>query len=289
MTALRETNGEPERLPEPLAIRYRHNLAQNIVKEKAFFSVSNHLKERGLHPIPIKGMYLVQTLYRDLPGIRPMVDIDLLVSLADFRKLPALIRENPAWHPVMERWLEMRSFLAADIAFVTEHTTVEIKRNLLLVPLVDFRPVFDEAETVFVSGMPVAVPRFAHALLLCLLHHIGDLLHYRRIEPRHLAEFSVMLASFGDIAVFRETCRAFRVERWYDLMLFLLYTFFEHPVVTPADFIIHPVFSRIERKGQGLLGCERTFPLLFFLYRKRVFPLLFRNAALFFPKKILHR
>ncbi len=288
ISALREADGDPDRLPQPLAMRYRHHLAQNIVKEKVCREVIRRLQEGGVTTaLPIKGVHLLQTLYRDVPGIRPMVDIDILVPRADFRKVPAIVRQTPGWHPVMERWLEARSFLAADIVFVTHQITVEVKRDLLLVPLADFGSLFAGAETTLIAGTPVRIPRFEHALLVFLVHHVGDLLHYRRIEPRHLAEFSVMLASFGDIAAFRETCRVLRLERWCDLMFFLIYTFFEHPVVAAADFAIHPVFTCIEKKAGECLGIRKVYPLLSFLYRQWTLPLLLRNALLFFPKKAL--
>jgi len=291
MTALHAADGDPARLSGPLALRYQHNLAQNIVKEKVFIAVSEAMRAGGVTAVyPIKGMHLLQTLYRDLPGIRPMVDIDLLVPRADFPKLPAIVRSRPSWRPDMERFLGLRARLAADIFFVTENTSVEVKRDLLLVPLVDFAPLFAAAGTTVVAGKEVPLLRPEHAAVLYLLHHLGDhLLHYRRIDPRHLAEFSVILRAIGDTAAFRDLCRSHRLERWYDLMLFLIYTFFEHPVVTAADFTVHPLFSCIGRTPNDTLGTAATTRLTAFLYGRWALPLLARNALLWLPKRALGR
>lgn len=288
--ALRAADGDPSKLPEPLSIRYQHNLAANLMKEKVFFSVAEKLSAGGIPAIyPIKGMHLLHTLYRDLPGVRTMVDIDLLVPRDDFAKLPAIVRANPSWQPDMRRLLDLRAHLAADIAFVTDHTSVEVKRDLILMPIVDFRPFFDAADAITVAGKEARILRPDHAALLYLLHHVGDLLHFRRIEHRHLAEFSVILYNLDDRAAFRELCRANGIERWYDLVLFLIYTLFEHPVVTTADFTIHPAFSCIEKLRGGMLGVRRTARLTAFLYGAWAVPLFARNAILYLPKKLAHR
>jgi len=286
-TALRAATGDPSLLPEPLALRYQHALAQNILKEKVFFTVSSHLRDHGVTPFPIKGMYLLQTLYRDIPGIRPMVDIDLLVTPHDFHTLPSIIRENTRWHPCKKRFLSLRPYLAIDISFLTEETLIEVKRNLILMPLLDLQPFFDAAEPVIIAGKTTYHLRFEHAALLYLLHHIGDhLLHYRRIEPRHLAEFSMILCAMGEIAPFRDLCRSHHLEHWYDLMMFLIYTFFEQPVVTPNDFTIHSAFSVIEKKSGGKLGISSSWRLAVFLYRSWSIPLALRNTLLWLPKKV---
>lgn len=289
--ALRAADGDPSKLPEPLSIRYQHNLAANLMKEKVFFSVAEKLAAGGVPTVlPIKGMHLLQTLYRDLPGIRTMVDIDLLVPHDDFVKLPAILRANPAWQPDMRKLLDLRARIAADLSFVTDHTSVEVKRDLILMPVVDLAPFFAAAEPVAIAGKKASILRPDHAALLYILHHIGDhLLHYRRIEHRHLAEFSVILYNLGDTRAFRELCRAAGIERWYDLTLFLIYTLFEHPVVSPADFTIHPAFSCIEKRRDGTLGPTGTARLTAFLYGAWTVPLLFRNALLWLPKRLIHR
>ncbi len=289
--ALRAADGDPSKLPEPLSIRYQHNLAANLMKEKVFFSVSEKLRTGGIAAVyPIKGMHLLLALYRDLPGIRTMVDIDLIVRRDEFAKLPGIVRANPAWQPDMARLLGLRSRIAADLSFIADHTSVEVKRDLVLMPVVDFQPFFDAAKIVTVAGKEAHLLQPDHAALLYILHHIGDhLLHYRRIEHRHLAEFSVILANLDDRAAFRELCRANGIGLWYDLILFLIYTLFERPVVTPADFTIHPVFACIEKRRDGTLGPTGTARLTALLYGAWTVPLLARNALLWLPKKVVHK
>lgn len=291
MTALRAADGDPARLPEPLSVRYQHNLAANLMKEKVYGSVADTLHTHGISRVyPIKGMHLLQTLYRDIPGARTMVDIDLMVPRDDFGKLPGIVRGIPAWQPDMKGLLGLRSLLATDISFHTAHTFVEIKRDLILMPLVNFQPFFDAAQSRILSGKERHLLRPHHAALLYVLHHIGDhLLHYRRIEHRHLAEFSLILQNLGDTAAFRGLCRENGIERWYDLLLFLMYTLFEHPVITPADFTIHPIFSRIGKRRDGMLGPTGTLRLEAFLYGAWTLPLFARNTLLYFPKRLAHR
>jgi hypothetical protein len=189
----------------------------------------------------------------------------------------------------MARTLGLRHYFAADISFTTDHTSVEVKRDLILMPVVDFTPFFDAASVVNVAGKEVKLLWPDHAVLLYLLHHVGDLLHWRRIEHRHLAEFSVILSHLSDRPAFRELCRKNGIERWYDLILFLIYTLFEHPVVTPADFTIHPAFACIVKRRDGMLGPTGTLRLTALLYGKWAVPLFARNALLWLPKKVVRR
>jgi len=291
MQALREVDGDPSRLPESLSVRYQHNLAANLMKEKVFFTVSEKLAAGGVPALyPIKGMHLLHSLYRDISGVRTMVDIDLMVSQSDFAKLPGIVRAIPAWQPDMARTLGLRPYFAADISFMADHTSVEVKRDLILMPVVDFQPFFDAARTVIVAGKEVRLLRPDHAAIIYIVHHIGDhLLHYKRIEHRHLAEFSVILSHLSDRAAFRELCRKNGIGRWYDLILFLIYTLFEHPVVTPAEFTIHPAFACIVKRRDGMLGPTGTLRLTALLYGKWAVPLFARNAVLWLPKKIIRR
>ena len=291
MTALREVEGDPGRLPEPLSVRHQHNLAANLMKEKVFFAVAEKLVAGGVSAVyPIKGMHLLQTLYRDISGVRTMVDIDLMVRRNDFGKLPGIVRANSAWQPDMARTLGLRPYFAADISFMTDHTSVEVKRDLILMPVVDFDPFFDAARRETVAGREVTLLKADHAAILYIIHHVGDhLLHYRRIDHRHLAEFSVILANLPDRAAFRELCRTCGIGRWYDLVLFLIYTLFEHPVVTPADFTIHPTFAGIVKRRDGMLGPTGALRLTALLYGKWAVPLFARNALLWLPKRLIRR
>ncbi len=78
-----------------LAEAARHNLAANLLLIRRFQEVCD---AAGDVPIcPVKGTYLLDTVYREDPGARRLGDLDLLVPPGDEERLIARLAER-GWH-----------------------------------------------------------------------------------------------------------------------------------------------------------------------------------------------
>ena len=68
--------------------QYSANEASNILKYKQLCKISSMLRNEGFSKfMPVKGMYLLNTLFSDSFGIRNMADIDILVHRDEFAKI----------------------------------------------------------------------------------------------------------------------------------------------------------------------------------------------------------
>lgn len=74
----------PENIAALLNSSYSMTLARNTALWEEFKYLSNSLQESGIRIIPLKGIILAKTIYRDI-GLRPMIDIDVLVQNQDLR------------------------------------------------------------------------------------------------------------------------------------------------------------------------------------------------------------
>jgi hypothetical protein len=70
-----------------------HVLARNILVNDLFKKVAGILSNFGIEIIPLKGVYLLNFVYR-LPGLRDMGDIDILVRQKDAQKAYKVLTEN---------------------------------------------------------------------------------------------------------------------------------------------------------------------------------------------------
>ena len=78
-----------EYLPEDLIQRFKNKyvktLFENSKKIKYFELIVSELNKNNIDFIPLKGIYLIPTFYKDF-GLRTMCDIDILVRLNDVEK-----------------------------------------------------------------------------------------------------------------------------------------------------------------------------------------------------------
>lgn len=79
-------------IPERFKKTYLLNVKRNILLKEEFLKIKKIFLENGISIILLKGMNLIETLYRDL-GSRYMADIDILVKKEDLPKTIALIEK----------------------------------------------------------------------------------------------------------------------------------------------------------------------------------------------------
>ncbi|MFT4594455.1 MAG: hypothetical protein ACI8VL_001187 [Bacteroidia bacterium] len=76
----------PEKVKDALCNSYNQVLVRNIRLYESYKVVLNQLTEAEVKCIPMKGIYLAESVYRDI-GLRHLSDIDLLVKSADADKV----------------------------------------------------------------------------------------------------------------------------------------------------------------------------------------------------------
>jgi hypothetical protein len=59
------------------------NEKEAIIREKHLSDTLSFLQKQGISALPLKGLYLLKTIFKDLPGLRTMADIDILVKKED--------------------------------------------------------------------------------------------------------------------------------------------------------------------------------------------------------------
>lgn len=76
----------PEKISALTRNCYYGNLLRNTRIEKEVSFILESAAKEGITIIPFKGFSLIQTLYRSNPGLRIMVDVDMLIKKEDFQK-----------------------------------------------------------------------------------------------------------------------------------------------------------------------------------------------------------
>ncbi len=82
---------------EPLKMRYVRTWSDNLTLYQTVRPLFLALERAGIDAVVLKGLALVARVYGDL-GVRPMADVDLLVTPADLDRTIA-ISADLGWHP----------------------------------------------------------------------------------------------------------------------------------------------------------------------------------------------
>lgn len=259
--------------------KYTSHEASNILKYKELCTISNLLKKHGFKKfIPIKGMYLLNTLFSNYFGIRPMADIDILIHPDEFKNLPDFIKKHPElkwksnYHPIFRR------FFGEDFAVILNNTLIEFHSNIMLVKYPNLiKEIFDNTKKLTTSGnMTFLVPRIEHASLLMLMHD------YSRVDLadltlKRLLEFYIVIYNC-DLDKLKTTAKRHDLNRMLDCHLYLInkmlsQTFFG------SGFDKHPVFEQIKFKDGINFTLKDKTALRKYLYGKKWKYLRFRNLA----------
>ncbi|HEX2255038.1 MAG TPA: nucleotidyltransferase family protein [Thermoanaerobaculia bacterium] len=128
LLAIARHPGLPPAAGERLADAARHNLAANLFRIDRFRAAATALA--GLAVCPLKGIYLLDTVYRDDPQHRVLGDLDLLVRAAEVDAavrclVPLGLAETAASRGAGSGWHER--VLAGDGFVVELHTRLAVK------------------------------------------------------------------------------------------------------------------------------------------------------------------
>lgn len=110
-------------LPEEVKGKWRgyyyNNIKKNILALEQIAELQNALKKAGINFIILKGLFLIQTIYKNL-GLRSFVDIDILVKEDDLTALRYKLKELGYTLQDEEMALLLREFGCDDWVFLKQ-------------------------------------------------------------------------------------------------------------------------------------------------------------------------
>ena len=258
------------------------NTAANLTLAGVERDVAQVLQAAGLGPVvPIKGNHWQHTVWQALPGVRPMVDVDLLLTKQAFLRVPQVLARQSHWQ-LQAPLPRLRARWAADQQLRVGEVSVELKRHVLLRPVVDLRPLLARAQPA-PDSPALHLLRPADALLVDLLHHVNDAIVRQHWNPRHVLEFQVLLAQWDRPADFADHCAAHGVLHWLALWTALSEQVLARPVWQQPRMPLQP---ELVVQADGRIAAPPQRLVQAWLYRRHA-PLLWaRDALLWLPKRV---
>jgi hypothetical protein len=208
-----------------------HVLARNILANDLFRRISQMLVAEGIEVIPLKGVYLLNFIYK-LPGLRDMGDIDILVKSQDTHRAHQVLTKSgfkisPPTFPLRKLgkygYLNSIAFYGDSQNFYTPviHLHWHIVNASIPIYLslgnIDINQIWQEsAETEF-NGTKIRVMRPEHALITLCEH----LVKHSYISLIYFVDISMFLQRQDiSVALFSRICHKWGVERIVYLALY---------------------------------------------------------------------
>jgi hypothetical protein len=190
--------GVPPQVLDALEGAYLSTTAGNLLRRARTHDVLGALATAGVPAMLLKGAALAETVYPE-PGLRPMVDIDVLVPAEDIDRAYAAVREvgyrvNPqqtadAHQDMRERHYQYPSLVADD-----ELVAVEIHRHVLMGPSVFDISGFWERARPGTAGPAHLLPAPEDLLLHAGIHFANDRLFWSTGALGQLADVAWIIA-----------------------------------------------------------------------------------------------
>ncbi len=260
---------------------------QNMMKEKKLAQFIRELKKFGITRfVPIKGIYLLQTIYKETPGIRGMGDVDLILDKKDYYKAISLFEKNsfPHFKYSPKRIFHHIRFYEYKVS--VEKDLIELHHKLSVVNF--FQIPWEKIgktdfSTAKLYGEELLLPSLEEEFLISLVHSF-----FHKMPYHHLAELFVMFSNCDKKKV-AELSEKWGTDHIYNLLLFLFYTALEGSSISPNDFVIKPYFRKIKQSK------DREFPFVFaglcwkkFFYRKSFLKWLLQQSLSFPLRRTLY-
>ena len=161
---------------EEMQKEYATNEKEAIIREKHLSDAISFLQKEGIPAIPLKGLYLLKTIFKDLPGLRTMADIDILVKKEDYKRAKKILKS----------FGETRSFTENSYCysriyheFVVKYggSTIEIHRGQSVFDLfkMEYSDFFRAGESVVDNyGVEIFLPPIEMMIIFYLVHDFSD-------------------------------------------------------------------------------------------------------------------
>ncbi len=168
-------------MPPELELSLRHEFLRNAMRNSLLLDelgvVTGKLQIGGVNAMPLKGAALVKTIYKS-PAVRPMADLDLLISPADLYPTLAIltnlnysIMDIEPWPGYSKRFRQVLEFSRrSDDGFTF---LIDIHWGIVDIPYYKRIPVdawFERAEVAHGSGQELKAPA-PEDHLVCLFSH----------------------------------------------------------------------------------------------------------------------
>ncbi len=122
----------PQDVMDKLKKAYHGNVARNMFLYEELKRILEEFQETGVEAILLKGAALAKAVYRDI-GLRPMVDIDLLVKQRDLthvKKIMSDLRYVHTADSTSEKWYEENHHHLPLYIHPEKSVVVEVHRNI---------------------------------------------------------------------------------------------------------------------------------------------------------------
>lgn len=215
----RSPEGIPPDSLEALRNLYMATAAANLRQMHRLGDVLRRFAERSITVMVLKGMALVALVYID-PGLRPMLDIDLLVHRDDLRRAADVLDElgitPPENLPYTEEEYERRFHHWAPRTASDGSLALEIHHDL--VPpdgqiRVAINDLWDRAQAATLAGKQILTPSAADLLLNLCLNAMRDFYRYPLFFLADISRAARCLASQVDWRQLAETARQWNASR----------------------------------------------------------------------------
>lgn len=245
--------------------QYLLTSATNLVKYRDFCRISHALRDEGIiRFVPVKGMYIFNTLFFDFPGLRSMADVDLLFRPDEYKKLPEFFEKHPEFAPAKGEHSFFEHGCEAKCV-ISGKTLVELHSRITAVPISGIiDELFENIEEITnADGETMMVPKAEYAAAAMLMHDYTAAL-FVNFSVRRIIEFYIVLLNL-DMKQFRLLCSRFSLDRMLDLQLFLINTMLEDSVFSTDQFRVREEFGCIKKVKGGfcvenpLLLCKALF------------------------------
>lgn len=107
----------------------QQNLVRNILLSEELFALVKLFKREGIACIPLKGILLAETVYRDV-GLRPICDLDVMVHWEDLPRVTSLILQQGFSCRSADPEKDSRSPSKHDLAFTKPRRAVSVLLEL---------------------------------------------------------------------------------------------------------------------------------------------------------------
>jgi hypothetical protein len=222
----------PEEVFSRLNTIYHRSLIRNILLYEQFRKIQNTLSERGIPIIPLKGIYLAETFYRDI-GLRQMSDIDLLVKEKDSKRCLQILSEMGfvAKERIKTTFINNQSgakhlpTMVKNDIFVEIHYRVPVDNTPNVIDIDDY---WQSATTVTLFNTQT-LALSPENLLQYLCIHLERHFNEGKIQLYQFTDLLILLQKYYHIInweLFEKNCLAINCIKNAGKILFLLHKFF---------------------------------------------------------------
>ncbi len=231
--------------------KYAATEAANLLKYRDFRTICDSLNADGITRfIPVKGMYVFNTIFANYLGLRPMSDIDLLFAPDEYKKLKKFLAKHPEFpashgeHSFLEHGSEA-------MCVISGKTLTELHSRITTMPIAGIiNEIFENIEEISdASGSRMFVPKTEYAVIVMLMHDYtaSSLLNF---SVRRLLEFYIVLSN-SDLNKVLDIAHRFDLDRALEMQLFMIYTMLEKTFFPRNAFRICEEFGPIEKSARG--------------------------------------